>query len=133
MAELDAARARALVGTPFRAQGRDPARGLDCVGLALVACGLPDDGARSDYRLRGSHHAELTRAMLAHFRRSRGMRRVGDIILMRVAEDHMHLGVLTEQGFVHADARLRRVVETPGEPEWPVIGIYRRRTRKRKG
>ena len=28
-------------------------------------------------------------------------------------------------GFVHADAQLRRVVERPGEPPWPVIGIWR--------
>jgi hypothetical protein len=46
---------------------------------------------------------------------------------MTVAADQMHLGVLTANGFVHADARLRKVVETPGEPGWPVIGIYRRR------
>jgi cell wall-associated NlpC family hydrolase len=128
MAIEDAARARALVGVPFRAQGRDPARGLDCVGLALAACGMPADLVRADYRLRGDHRAEVLHGMLRHFRRvGRRQRRVGDLLLMTVAADQMHLGVLTANGFVHADARLRKVVETPGEPGWPVIGIYRRR------
>ena len=128
MAIDDAARARALVGVPFRAQGRDPQRGLDCVGLVITACALPEGLTRRDYRLRGDHRNELTRELPRHFRRvSRKQRRAGDLILMAVAEDQMHLGVLTDRGFVHADARLRRVVETPGEPEWPVIGIYRKR------
>ena len=39
----------------------------------------------------------------------------------------------TDRGFVHAHAGIGRVVETPGEPEWPVIGTYRKRLRKRKG
>ena len=129
----DAARARALVGVPFRAQGRDPHRGLDCVGSVLAACSLPVELGRSDYRLRGNHGAELTRELLRHFRRvARKDRRVGDLILMSVGDDQLHLGVVTDRGFVHADARLRQVVETPGEPEWPVIGTYRRRTRRRK-
>jgi len=51
------------------------------------------------------------------------------LLLMAVAADQVHLGLLTPGGFVHADARLRKVVETPGEPGWPVVGVYRRRTR----
>lgn len=133
MAIDDAARAGALVGVPFRPQGRVPDQGLDCVGLVLSACGLPADLVQANYRLRGDHRAELTLELLRFFRRvDRGQRQVGDIVLMAVAGDQMHLGVFTGLGFVHADARLRKVVETPGEPEWPVIGIYRRRTRLRK-
>ena len=132
MAIEDAIRARSLIGVPFRAQGRNE-RGLDCVGLVLAACGLLGESARSDYRLRGDHRTELKRELLRHFRRvSRSRRRIGDLILMAVAGDQMHLSVLTDRGFVHADARLRKVVEAPGEPEWPVIGIYRRRTRRGK-
>ena len=48
---------------------------------------------------------------------------------MLPADDQLHLGILTRQGFVHADACLRRVVETPGAPSWPVAGIYRLRRR----
>lgn len=133
MAIEDAARARALVGVRFRAQGRDPERGLDCVGLALAACGLPTKLARADYRLRGDFRAEIERVLEGSFRKVLAkQQRVGDLLLMTVAADQLHLGVVTGDGFVHADARLRRVVETPGASEWPVIGIYRRRMRQRK-
>ena len=38
----------------------------------------------------------------------------GDLLLMRPATDQLHLGITTASGFVHADARLRRVVEKLG-------------------
>jgi hypothetical protein len=50
-------------------------------------------------------------------------------MLMKVAKDQLHIGVKTNAGFVHAHAGLRRVVETPGAPEWPLLGIYRKRRR----
>ncbi|PTW48809.1 hypothetical protein C8J25_101308 [Sphingomonas faeni] len=37
----------------------------------------------------------------------------------------VHLGIRTAAGFVHADASLRRVVERPGMPPWPLIGVWR--------
>ena len=133
MAIEDAARARALVGVPFRPQGRVPERGLDCVGLALAACGLPAELARANYRLRGDYRAEIEDVLGSAFRRV-GSRQQGpgDLLLMAVGTDQLHLAVLTADGFVHADARLRKVVETPGVPPWPLIGIYRRRVRRRK-
>ena len=134
MAIEDAVRARALIGVPFRAQGRMPERGLDCVGLVLSACEFPTDMVEPNYRLRGNYGAVAVNQLFRHFRRvSRGQRRVGDVLFMLVADDQLHFGVLTDRGFVHADARLRRVVETPGEPEWPLVGTYRRRSRRRKG
>ena len=130
MALIDATRAVALVGVPFRLQGRGAA-GLDCVGLVLAACGLPAESIRDDYRLRGDHRDHIKSALRERFRKvSFARRRAGDLILMAVAADQLHLGVLTARGFVHADARLRRVVETPGMPRWPVIATYRRRTRR---
>ena len=132
MAAIHARRARALVGTRFRPQGRDPAQGLDCIGLCLLAYHLPTDFGRNDYRLRGDHRGEIERAILARFRRLRHAQgRPGDLLLMVPAADQLHLGVLTSRGFVHADSRLRRVVETPGEPSWTVAGIYRPRKGKR--
>jgi hypothetical protein len=50
-------------------------------------------------------------------------------MLMQVSDDQLHLGVRTAAGFVHAHAHLRRVVETPGLPEWPLLGAYRKRRR----
>ncbi|HTG38995.1 MAG TPA: peptidoglycan endopeptidase, partial [Sphingomonas sp.] len=54
-----------------------------------------------------------------------GAGQVGDVVLMRSGPGQLHLGVLTARGMVHADAMLRRVVERPGPPPWPVIGIWR--------
>jgi len=122
-----AERARALVGTPFRLQGRD-AQGLDCVGVAVAAFGLAASSVRRNYRLRGDHEAEVRDFLRRGFRRvPKAQLRPGDLMLMRVAPDQLHLGVRTESGFVHAHAGLRRVVETPGAPEWPVLGLFRKR------
>jgi hypothetical protein len=126
-----AARARALVGTRFRPQGRDE-RGLDCVGLAIETYEIPAESVRRDYQLRGNHRAEIERGLKRYFRRvSKRDARCGDVMLLQVASEQLHLAVRTDVGFVHAHAGLRRVVETPGEPEWPLMGVYRKRTKKR--
>lgn len=124
-----AGRAQALVGTRFRAQGRG-VEGLDCIGLALEVYGTPVAEVRCDYQLRGDHEAELSAYLTKYFRKvGPATRRPGDLLLIRVAADQLHVAVSTGAGFVHAHAGLRRVVETPGTPEWPVVGIYRRRAR----
>lgn len=122
-----AARARTLVGTRFRAQGRGDG-GLDCVGVVVATFDLPPDAVRRDYCLRGDHLAEA-RALLERFCRRvpSSKLRAGDVMLLSVGDRQLHLGVRTESGFVHAHAGLRRVVETPGIPEWPLLGVYRKR------
>jgi hypothetical protein len=122
-----AARARALVGTRFRAQGRDEG-GLDCVGVVLATFDIPTACTRHDYQLRGDYLPKLRAALDAHFRRiPRGQARDGDVMLLQAGERQFHVAVRTEQGFVHAHASIRRVVETPGEPSWPILGVYRKR------
>lgn len=122
-----AERARALVGTPFRPQGRS-AVGLDCIGVAIATYGLQQ--VRRNYRLRGNHERKVRDYLRGRFRQvASPQMRPGDLMLMRVADDQIHLGVRTHEGFVHAHAGLRRVVETPGNPEWPLIGVYRARRR----
>ena len=124
-----AERARALVGTPFRLQGRG-AQGLDCVGVAIETYGLPSESIRRDYRMRGDHIGEARDHLSQYFRRIPASQlRPGDLLLWRVSSDQLHIGVRTLAGFVHAHARLRRVVETPGMPDWPIVGTYRRRRR----
>ena len=124
-----ARRAKMLVGTRFRAQGRGE-HGLDCVGLVLATFASPASAVRHDYRLRGDHRSELEQSLDAHFRRvPRSKPKPGDVMLIAIAEDQFHLGINTDQGFVHAHAGIGHVVETPGTPEWPVIGAYRKRRR----
>jgi lipoprotein Spr len=125
-----ARRARSLVGTRFRPQGRTPRFGLDCLGLVLRAFDLPDDQVRRDYRLRGDHRTELMRGLEVLFRRVPAtQRRAGDVAVFEVARDQLHLAILTKDGFVHADARLGKVVETPGPAPWPFAAVFRRRGR----
>jgi murein DD-endopeptidase / murein LD-carboxypeptidase len=125
--------ARALIGTRFRPQGRAPAMGVDCVGLIICAFRLPESLVRRDYRMRGDHHRELLRELGKEFRRIPGTRRrAGDVLLMRVAHDQLHLGIMTDSGFVHADARLGKVVESAGSPPWQIVGAFRRRVRKQR-
>ncbi len=133
MANRDAERARKLVGTRFRAQGRDAKTGLDCAGLAIVAFRLPPERFRRDYRLRGNHRSELESVLERDFRRvPRTQRRPGDLLMLAVAADQLHLAVRTDAGFVHADAKHGKVVETPGEPRWKTVALYRRRARPMK-
>jgi hypothetical protein len=122
-----AARARALVGTRFRPQGRSE-DGLDCVGVVIATFGIAADQVRRDYRLRGNDPQELRDELDRHFRRvPKTQLRAGDVMVLVPGERQLHLAVRTPDGFVHADARIRRVVETPGEPHWPLIAIYRKR------
>ena len=117
-----AARARTAVDARFRLHGRDPATGLDCVGLAAFAFGLD---APTGYALRGGDAGAVAARLDAVLARADRDAR-GDLILMRTGPGQLHLGVRTEAGFIHADAGLRRVVERPGAPPWPILGCWRR-------
>ena len=117
-------RARALLGAPFRPQGRSREAGLDCIGVAAAA--LAVNAVRSDYRLRGGGLGELEAALAgAGLRRARQWA-PGDLLVMRPGAGPLHLGIWTGGGLVHADAGLRRVVERPGPPPWPVLGAWRK-------
>lgn len=125
-----ATRARALVGTRFRLHGRDPATGLDCVGLIVCACPQitrPPEG----YTLRGGS-AEGYAAMFVGngLTRRRGNPRPGDIVLMQPSAAQFHLGIWSGTSLIHADGVLRRVVETPGSLAWPVISAWHMRQRR---
>jgi hypothetical protein len=122
-----AARARALVGARFRPQGRRE-DGLDCVGVILATFDIAADQVRRDYRLRGNGMDEVRQQLDRQFRRVPGTQlRAGDVMLLTAGEGQPHLAVRTAEGFVHAHAGVRRVVETPGEPQWPLVGVYRKR------
>jgi cell wall-associated NlpC family hydrolase len=121
-------RARALVGVPFRPQGRDPKHGLDCAGLVLSAFAIEPDEVRRDYRLRGPHAAELADTLSRWFDGiAREIAASGDVLLFRFGKDQSHLAISCGDTFIHADAALRRVVETPNSVAWPVMAAFRMR------
>ena len=121
--------ARACLGARFRPQGRNPAYGLDCVGLAafvLRSVGIESDPP-ADYRLRDGDDGRLADALDAL-----PLRRVapnealaGDLLLTMPVRGQRHLVVLSDIGFIHAHLGLGRVVETPGWPDDPVVGAWR--------
>ncbi len=122
-----AARACALVGTRFRPQGRNPDQGMDCVGAAAFACGIPSERVPSDYALRGQALARIE-----HQLRDLGCRPVaghklelGDVAVCQTGPAQFHMVIITPFGFVHADAALRRVVERPYPIPWTLVGAWR--------
>jgi lipoprotein Spr len=124
-----AARAQALVGTRFRPQGRGEG-GLDCVGVVLTTFGIAADEVRRNYSLRGDHLREARAEIVRHFRRIwKPQLQPGDVMFLNAGEEQLHLAIRTSRGFVHADARIRRVVETPGDPKWQLLEVYRKRAR----
>jgi cell wall-associated NlpC family hydrolase len=122
-----AARARALVGTRFRPQGRQPALGLDCVGLAAAAAGVPAERLPGDYALRGQKLARIEQELcdLGCVPVPGGAAEPGDVVVCDAGPAQFHLAVATGEGFVHADAGLRRVIERPLPLPWPALSVWR--------
>lgn len=120
--------ARALVGTPFRLQGRDPVLGLDCVGLALLTLQRAGHCVEvpQGYGLRMGDEVRA-RAWLNHAGLCQVAERApGDLTLVRSGPVQLHLMVAGPVGgFIHAHAGLRKVVEMPGPSPWPVLGNWR--------
>ena len=117
------ARARSMIGAPFRLHGRDR-RGIDCVGL--VAFAYRESDLPTGYALRTADADAVTAPLRARRFRPRRAIKAGDVLLLDAGPAQLHLGLWTGTGLVHADAALRRVVETPGTPRWPVLSIWRR-------
>lgn len=127
MSARSLAAARTALGTRFRLHGRDAASGLDCVGLAGLA--LRAEGyagpVPEGYALRSGDAERVRRAIEAAGLAAADSERPGDLLLLAVGPGQLHLAIAAEDGIVHADAMLRRVVERPGPIPWPVIGRWR--------
>ncbi|MEO6041799.1 MAG: hypothetical protein ABIP41_07860 [Croceibacterium sp.] len=121
--------AEQFIGAPFRLHGRDPATGLDCVGViaaALQAIGR-DPVVPSGYALRqcdvGGH---LHTAEHNAFAPASGSISPGDLLLVRPGPAQHHLLVAgSSGGFIHAHAGLRRVVHAPPPLQWPILRHWR--------
>lgn len=121
MSEALAAAAERFVGVPFRLHGRDPERGLDCIGLALVALEAIGRRARVPaYRLRMREIDGLVAAASgAGLVEASGPVKPGDVLLVRPGPAQHHLAIAASGGgLVHAHAGLRRVVLTPAPLPW---------------
>lgn len=124
-----AAAAETLVGAPFRLQGRDPATGLDCIGVvaaALALCGrtvpTPEGYGLRNRTITGF----LGLAERAGLQPGTEPPAPGDLVLVRPGPGQHHILVtLSGDRFVHAHAGLRRVVIQPGPLPWPIERQWR--------
>lgn len=117
------ARARALIGTRFRPQGRSAADGLDCIGLAALA--IDARIVPGGYPLRGGSADRLAEGLSAAGLRPVETMTAGDVLAFAPGHGQLHLGIFTGAGLVHGDAGLRRVTERPQPFPWRLLGIWR--------
>lgn len=121
--------ARALLGCPFRLHGRDPATGLDCVGL--VSAALATSGMRAvvptGYGLRNLDIAQwLPLARQSGLVPAPGAIGAGEVLLIALTHCQHHLVIAADAATViHAHAGLRRVVLQPLDPAWQIAAKWR--------
>lgn len=118
-----------FVGCRFRLHGRDPATGLDCVGL--VSAALAHSGRQpvppTGYGLRNvSIHQWLPFAATSGLMPTSDAIQTGDVLLIALGFAQHHLVIAVDPAcIVHAHAGLRRVVVQPREPAWQVRTQWR--------
>ena len=126
--------ARSLLGVPWRHQGRDPAIGIDCIGLLLLAFDAADDTVYGRNPTNGllaarcEHHLgpPVADGPL-----------VGDVLLLGfgVAGEERHIGLIANDevygglSIIHTDSVVGKVVEHPFDEKWQrrVRKVYRHR------
>lgn len=134
--------ARGWIGTRFQHQGRlkrgaAHRGGVDCLGLLVgvaAELGLRDcDGLafveadERDY----SHMPDVGRLKTRLLRVMREVEesemRVGDVLLMDVDGRAQHLGIVTDEGLIHAYAPARAVVEHALDAWWRarIVAVFR--------
>ena len=101
--------------------------GLDCIGVAAMAMGVPKDRVRQDYSLHSSDPAEVDGELdeSGFIRIAPAGAGVGDLLLVRTGPTGLHVVILTDGGYLHADMRLRRAVEVSGTVPWPILSAWR--------
>lgn len=126
MTKVLADAAMSLVGVRFRLHGRDPATGLDCVGVvaeAMRRAGI-EPVVPTGYRLRSASVIGLLPFAQANLFEPVALAEA-DVALAMVNPVQAHLAVSTTGGFVHAHAGIGRVTFLPGALPWPTIGSWR--------
>ncbi len=113
-----------FLGAPFRLGGRDPQRGIDCIGLVALAYDKVEVAPKG-YVMRGASLSRWASELDRHFlRRIDASLKPGDIALLETGPSTWHIGIWTGDSLIHADARLGRVVETPRPLPWPIIQAW---------
>lgn len=129
LAERIVCAARELLGVPFLHQGRDPAIGLDCVGVAIAAaraCGVQvidrlgygrtpigdEVGSGPSGGLLGAIDEQPV------LRRVRRTPRAGDVLVLRFARLPQHVAICAGETMIHGWESVGRCVEHPLDAIW---------------
>jgi cell wall-associated NlpC family hydrolase len=126
--------ARKYLGVPFLHQGRDPAVGIDCVGLLVNAakdCGLHDLAAH-DFTAyaRNPARGELERRVAAALTRVFDAA-PGDVVTLAFFGQTRHVGIIGHHGnrltLIHTYNSPAKVIEHGLDDQWRrrITGIYR--------
>ena len=108
-------RALALLGVPFRPQGRNPHVGLDCLGVVVWAFSLtlPEPPR---YRLTDGNWEVIEHELAPWFDPVRGRDVLdSDLVVVRLARS-FHFGVVSGDHLIHADVNVGRVVARRRRP-----------------
>jgi len=128
--------ARELLGVRWKHQGRDPAVGVDCVGLGVYAAERNGYQVqdRSDYGQDpdGTLEQELTRVFGAPVSRNGNDCLPSDIVMMEFAKGQpRHVGIVGShphgRTLIHACNHNGRVVESIMDDRWfkRIVGVWR--------
>lgn len=129
LAERIVRAARALLGVPFLHQGRDPAIGLDCVGVAIAAaraCGVQviDRVGYGRMPIGDEVWSGPSGGLLGAIdeqpglRRVRGAPRAGDVLVLRFARLPQHVAICAGETMIHGWESVGRCVEHPLDATW---------------
>ncbi|MEO8337652.1 MAG: NlpC/P60 family protein [bacterium] len=124
-----AAAARGFVGTPFHHQGRAPGAGMDCVGVAVLACGAAGRQV-VDFTAYGRvPRGTLMPACEARFMRVQRDPEVGDLIAFWILRPAYpwHVGVCVAPGrMVHAFGSAGFVCEQDITQDWTsrIVAVF---------
>ena len=123
------AAARSAIGTPFRHQGREVGKALDCAGLAIHVAAT----VGAEYQDSPGYAARPSSGLLeSALDAQSGLERVfemqpGDMLLMRFMGDPQHLAIYAGETIIHAFAAGRKVCEHRLDDVWRtrIVRIYR--------
>jgi cell wall-associated NlpC family hydrolase len=124
-----AAAAMELVGVPFRLHGRDRRRGVDCVGVLVIALAAAGRRPRLplEYTLRRTSIGDFVAAAAdVGLCPADGDLTAGDLLVAKPGAAQFHAGICGfDNSIVHAHAGLGRVVLTPAPLPWPLEHHWR--------
>lgn len=127
-------KAREMVGVPFRHQGRNPSRGLDCVGLCAMtglSLGLDIRDVRNYSRTPDWTQFRVKFEENGRFLGNRSDDAVpGSMVILRELRWQTHCGIIGSlngsRTLIHAYQPRGKVVEERLTPEWEqkILGAY---------